>query len=118
MHIRAKQGLMAVATLMLAFPVWARTNKAQLTVTQSTTIAGKELKPGNYNLEVKENDTQLKVIDADNGKVVAQVPVQWITLKDKANTSAVIVNENQVTEVDFGGKTQAIRVGETVDKGS
>lgn len=118
MHIRARQGLIAVATLLLAFPVWAGSNKAQLTVTQSTTIGSTQLKPGNYNLEVKENAAQLRVTDADNGKVIAQVPVQWITLKDKPSTTAVIVNENQVTEVDFGGKTQAIRVGATVDKGS
>lgn len=118
MHIRARQGLIAVATLVLAFPVWARGNKAQLTVTQSTTIGSTQLKPGNYNLEVKENDTQLKITDANNGKVIAQVPVQWITLKDKPSTTSVVVNENQVTEVDFGGKTQAIRVGGSVDKGS
>ena len=110
MQIRAKQYAMALALFMLAVPVWAHTATAQLTVTEPATIGDKQLKPGDYNLQVKDNQTQLKVVDANTGKTIVEVPIQWIQLQQKPNTTEVLVNNNEVTEVDFGGKTQAIQI--------
>jgi len=110
MQIRAKHYATALAVFMLAVPVWAHTATAQLTVTETATIGGKQLKPGDYNLQVKDNQTQLRVVDANTGKTIVEVPVQWIQLQQKPNTTQVLVNNNEVTEVDFGGKTQAIQI--------
>jgi hypothetical protein len=110
MQIHAKHYGIALAVFMMAFPVWARTDAAQLTVTEPATIGSTQLKPGDYNLEVKDNQTTLKVVDTNTGKTVAEVPCQWIQLQQKPSSTQVLVNNNQVTEVDFGGKTQAVRI--------
>jgi hypothetical protein len=96
--------------LGLALPVWARTDSADLTVIQPTTIGTTQLKPGDYKVEVADNATQLRVVDQQNGKTVAEVPCQWIQLQKKPTQSEVVTNNNQVIEVDFGGKTQAVKV--------
>jgi len=111
MHIRPKHCFTAFALLALALPVWARTDTAHLTVTQPTTIGTTQLKSGDYKIEVSPNATQLKVVDTDTGKTVAEVPCHWIQLQKKPNTTEVVTNNNQVTEIDFGGKTQAVKVG-------
>jgi hypothetical protein len=111
MHIRPKHCFTAVALFALAIPVWARTDTAQLTVIQPTTIGTTQLKPGDYKLEVTPNATQLKVVNTDSGQTIAQVPCHWFQLQKKPDTTEVVTNNNQVIEVDFGGKTQAIKVG-------
>jgi hypothetical protein len=110
MQIRAKHYWIGLAVLMLAAPVWAHTDTARLAVMETATIAGTQLKPGDYNLEVKDNQTQLKVVDTGTGKTVAEVPCQWIQLPQKPNTTEVLVNGNRVTEIDFGGKAQAVQI--------
>ena len=111
MHIRPKHCFTAVALFALAVPVWARTDSADLTVVQPTTVGTTQLKPGNYKLEVSPNATQLKIVDTDSGKTVAEGPGHWFQLQKKPNTTEVVTNNNQVVEVDFGGKTDAIKVG-------
>jgi hypothetical protein len=110
MQIRAKHYWIGLAVFMLAAPVWAHTDTAKLTVADAATIGGTQLKPGDYNLEVKDNQKQLKVVDPDSGKTVAEVPCQWIQLQHKPNTTQVVMDDNRVTEVDFGGKTQAVQI--------
>lgn len=112
MHIRPKHCFTAVALCALAIPVWAaHADTADLTVIDSATIGTTQLKPGDYKLEVSPNATQLKVVETDNGKTVAEVPCHWFDLQKKASTTQVVTNNNQVTEIDFGGKTQAVKVG-------
>ena len=110
MHIRPKHCFTAIALLGLAFPVWARTETAELSVTQTTTIGTAQIKPGDYRVEAAPNAKQLKVVDRQNGKTVAEVPVQWIQLNKKPSQTEVVMNNNQVTEVDFGGTTQAVKI--------
>ncbi|HUJ33392.1 MAG TPA: hypothetical protein VLY23_19070 [Candidatus Acidoferrum sp.] len=111
MQIHARHYWIAVAVLfMLAVPVWAHTDTAQLSVTQPATIGATQLKPGNYRLEIKNNDTQLKVVDTDTDRTVAEVPCRWIQLNTKPDQTEVVLTHNKVTEIDFGGSTQAIKV--------
>lgn len=46
-----------------------------------------------------------------HGKVIAQVPCQWTQLSQKAVSSEVDVDNGQVTQVKFGGKTAAVSFG-------
>lgn len=111
MRIRAKHCLTTLSLMAFcALPVWAHTDSASLMVMNPTMIAGQELKPGTYKLEVQPNQTQMKVVDTHTSKTVAEVPVHWIQVKAPSNTQ-VILNKNEVSEVEFGGKTQAVRVG-------
>jgi hypothetical protein len=111
MHIQARHFGSLLAVLLLSAPVWAHTDTAALSVTDTTTIGGTQLKPGQYNLEVKDNQTEMRVVDSNTGKTVAEVPCQWIQLEHKPNNTEVLVTNSRVTEVDFNGKTQAVQIG-------
>lgn len=115
MRLHAKQFLGAAALIALAFPVWARTDSTPLHSDGTTVIGQTQLKEGDYDLRVKDNASQLDV--TKDGKVVAQVPVTWIQLQKKADNTQVVLNNNRVVEVDFGGKTQAVKVQATNQAG-
>jgi hypothetical protein len=112
MRTHAKHYLTALSLVaFLALPVWAHTDSAQLTVINPTTIAGKQLKPGTYKLEVQPDQKELKVVNTESYKTVAEVPCHWVNLKNAPNNTEVMLRKNKITEVDFSGKMQAIRVG-------
>lgn len=112
MHFRAKHCLITLCVVaFLALPVWAHTDSAQLTVLNPTMIAGQQLKPGTYKLQVQPNNTEMKVVDTKSSKTVADVPVHWIMVKKAPASTEVIMTSNHVSEVEFSGKTQAIHIG-------
>jgi len=47
------------------------------------------------------------------GKVVAEVPVTWIELQKSPESTEVVLNQNRVVEMDFGGKTQPVKIQST-----
>jgi hypothetical protein len=93
---------------ILAAPVWAHTDSIAFHSDGTTTIAGTQLKAGDYQLKIKDNATELAV--TQDGKVVANIPVQWIQLPAKPASTEVITQNDKIVEVDFGGKTQAVKV--------
>ncbi|MGH9736656.1 MAG: hypothetical protein ACRD8A_18965 [Candidatus Acidiferrales bacterium] len=112
MYFRVKNCLIALsAVAFLALPVWAHTDSAELTVVNPEVIAGQQLKPGTYKLEVQPNESKMKVVDTQSSETVAEVPVRWITLNKAPIDTEVIVSSNHVSEVEFSGKTQAIQIG-------
>lgn len=72
------------------------------------TVAGHELKPGDY--AVSADETHVKI--SMNGKVVAEAPVQWKDETSKAKYSAFVSQGNKVTEIHFGGKTRFVTIAE------
>lgn len=118
MRCSAKQFLGGLAILFLAFPVWAHPDKtytAEWDASQATMIGHTQIKPGTYKVEARENQNTLDIMR--DGKVVAQTPCHWIHLTKKAADTEVDTNHNQIVEVEFSGKTEAIRVGKA-DAGS
>ena len=110
MRLHAKQFLGGLALLALSVPVWgAHSDSVAFYSDGSTTIAGTQLKQGDYQLKVKDNAAELQVVTED-GKVVAHVPVQWVQLQNKPETTTVVVDNNKIVEVDFGGKTQGLKI--------
>ncbi len=110
MRLHAKQFLGGLALLALSVPVWAaHSDSVAFYSDGTTTIAGTQLKQGDYQLKVKDNATELQVTNQD-GKVVAHVPVQWVQNPNKPETTTVVVDNNKIVEVDFGGKTQAVKI--------
>jgi hypothetical protein len=109
MRIRAEHLLTAfgLGFLLLALPVWAHTDTTQMEISSPTVIAGTQLKPGEYELRVKDGATQASIVQ--DGKVVAEVPCQWIQLPKKAESSQITFSNDQITEIDFGGKTEALQ---------
>lgn len=110
MRIKLKHCIGGLALCAMALPLWARTDSASISVTRPTTIEGTQLKPGTYQIKVAQNGDQMKVMSSD-GKVIAQVLCHWVTLKEKASDTEVVFQHNTITEVEFGGKTQAAKVG-------
>jgi uncharacterized membrane protein YvbJ len=108
MRLKVSQFLGLLTLLTLAMPVWARTDSAPLQSDGTITIGGTQLKAGDYQLKVEDNANELLI--THEGKVVAQVPVRWIQLPSKSKETQVDLNNNQVVEVDFAGKTQAVQV--------
>jgi hypothetical protein len=108
MRLYAKQFLGTAALIALAFPVWGRTASIPLHSDGTTTIGQTQLKTGDYELRVKDNATQVQV--TKDGKVVAEAPITWIQLQRKPANTEVVMNQNRIVEMDFGGKTQAAQV--------
>jgi len=105
MRFRFLQVFAILAVLALSAPIWARTKSVDLHLTDPSTIGTTQLQPGEYQLKADEGASQVTVVR--HGKVVAQVPCHWVQLQTKPNQSQVLFTSNQITEVDFGGDTQA-----------
>ena len=108
MRLKVNQFLSLFILLTLAMPVWAHANSTTVHSDGTITIGGTQLKAGDYQLKVEDNANELLI--THEGKVVAQVPVRWIQLPSKSKENRVDLNNNQVVEVDFAGKTQAVQV--------
>jgi hypothetical protein len=109
MRLSSKKCLGVVAFSLITLPIWAaHTDSISWDVTQSTTIGSAQVKPGDYQLRAEEGQTELQVVQ--KGKVIAKVPVRWTQLPNKAADSEVQVDNNQVTQVQFAGRTEAIRL--------
>ena len=114
MSLKPKVFGAVVAAVILTAPVWAASasshkDSAAFDAAQATTIGNTHLQPGHYTFEAREDQSRLNVLK--NGKVVATVPCHWVQLQKKANNSEILSNNNQVNEVKFGGRTEAVQVG-------
>ena len=113
MRWSVKKYLGGLAILSLALPVWARPDKpytAEWDISQATTIGNTQVKPGTYTVEAHANQNTLDVLR--DKKVVAQLPCHWIQLPQKASETEVETNNNQIVQVQFSGKTEAVSVGQ------
>jgi hypothetical protein len=107
MRLRPKHYLPGLAVILLAAPLWAHTESVEMQINHPVTIAGKQLNPGDYNFKVKDAAKQVDVMR--DGNVVAQVACNWVQLSKKAPYSDVQFTKDQITEIDFGGKTEAVK---------
>src|ERR1700733_4100788 len=74
--------------------------KTSIYVSSTVMLGGKELKPGDY--QFIADGTNLKV--KRDGKVVTEATIQWQD-GQKAGSSSLVVEGNQVKEIRFGGKS-------------
>ncbi|HEV2617590.1 MAG TPA: hypothetical protein VGU63_13375 [Candidatus Acidoferrales bacterium] len=108
MRIRLSPCLAALAVAAIACPVWAHAQSAPLTISQPATIGNTSLQPGNYVLTA---DTDMhEVMVKRDGKVIATVPAKEVTLNKKPEYTAVLFNGRQIQEIQFEGKTEAVKV--------
>jgi hypothetical protein len=106
--------LTAVAGLLLAMPLAARvavakdtkTSTASVSILSETTLAGKQIKPGDY--QVRADETKVSI--ERNGKVIAEAPVQWKDETKKPSYSTVVTTNGQIKEVHFGGKMRYVEI--------
>ena len=110
MEIRTITCFAVAAALVLSLPIWARTDSAQLVVDHPVTIGAQQLEPGTYNLKANDGEKQINVVRADNGKIVASIPCEWVQLAQKARQTEVLFDADRVVEIDFSGKTEAVAI--------
>jgi hypothetical protein len=105
-----------LVALVLAIPLAAAADtgaKPAATITttmdflRSVTLGGKQLKPGSYHVKATETTVTLE----QNGKVVAEAPVQWKDENRKPIYSNIVSSGDQVTELHFAGKMKYAVVG-------
>jgi hypothetical protein len=104
-----------VAALMMMFSIGLQTLSAKdakvdtssvFTIQNTASLAGQSIAPGDYKVTVTE--TQLTL--TKDGKVVAQVPVQWKDETSKPHYSTIVTESGKITEFHFGGKTRFVIV--------
>jgi hypothetical protein len=78
--------------------------KTDLRLLSPATLGGTDLKAGEYS--VTADDAHAKF--SRNGKVIAEASVQWKDESAKAQTTAVVVDGNQIKEIHFGGKMKYV----------
>jgi len=114
-HRRMNLVMTILAALALAVPVVARADDSKtiksvsrvaVDLHSSATLAGKDLKPGTY--QVSADDSKMTI--SRDGKIVAEVPIEWKDGQGKAAYTSVVTDSNQITEVHFGGKARYIAV--------
>lgn len=107
MRFEKKHCLNLFAGLLMAVPGWAaHTNSISWGVSSPTTIGGIDVQPGVYLIRVEDGGSQLEV--ESHGKSIAQIPVHWTQLGEKAPASKVEIEGGKVTQIKIGGKASAI----------
>lgn len=103
-----------LTALLLALPMAARTPKnsksivTDMNLLNPSSLGGTSLKAGSYKVRVDDS----KVTVEQNGKMVAQAPVQWKDSPNKASYSSFVTDGRGVTEIHFSGKTQYVEITE------
>lgn len=102
-----------LVVLTLAMPLAARRlsadgakTSATMDVLTAVSLNGKHLKPGTYSVTADDS----KVTVAQNGKVLAEAPVEWKDESSKAKNSNIVTNNDEVTEIHFGGKMRYVEI--------
>lgn len=109
--------VIALFALLLPLSALAKdTNKGKVNLASSAQVAGTQLQPGNYTVEWSGSGPAAQVKFIRNGKTVATTQGDVVQLKTKAAYDQVVLStangQNVVQEVDFGGKTTALRFGQ------
>jgi len=102
--------------LVLAMPAVARdagakngkSTSATLDISIPVSLAGKQLKPGTY--YVTADDAKVTLVQ--DGKVVAEAPVQWKDESSKPRYSKIVTLGDQLKEIHFGGKMRYVEIAE------
>ncbi|HKV05163.1 MAG TPA: hypothetical protein VJO53_08675 [Candidatus Acidoferrales bacterium] len=104
-----------LVALALAMPLAAReagtkngkTTSTTLDVLSAVTLAGKQLKPGMYRVTADDSRVTLE----QDGKVVAEAPVQWKDETAKPHYSNIVTVGTEVKEIHFSGKMRYVEIG-------
>src|ERR1700730_14490845 len=81
-----------------ALAVMSAANRYSVTFYDPVVVNGTSLKPGDYNLEIKDNTAIIK-----QGKIMAQAPVKLENDDKKFITNTVRISGTRVEEIRLGG---------------
>jgi hypothetical protein len=110
MSFRVTRLILLVSAFAMATSVWAaREDTASVSFRHTTSVAGKAIQPGNYEIKAIPNNTSIQILRSSDNKLIATVEGTWVALNSKPRDTEVLSNKGYVEEIDFGGKTEAIR---------
>ncbi len=98
--------ILAIA-ITLTLPVMAKSNTKSLNISAPVMLAGTQLSPGNYKLNI-EGD---KITVEKNNQVVATVTGTWQDRKNKPTSTAYLTQQDQIQEIYIEGDPRAFVVG-------
>jgi hypothetical protein len=109
------RGVLLAAIVLLAGSAFAANNKGSLELQHPTSVAGKQLASGNYNLrwEGAGDDVQLKIYQGKS--VVASTPARVVKVDHRPQGNSAVINNNSdgtstLSEIRFGGKDYALQI--------
>jgi len=90
-----------VATLALAFPVFAHPDRTDVLLSRTCLVGNASLQPGQYTVEFVGN----KASFLHKGKVVAEATGEWKKVAQKVLNSSVSYEDNgRIIEIRVAGK--------------
>jgi hypothetical protein len=104
--------------LLAAGAVAGNSNKGKLIILdEPVTVAGKQLSPGNYQLEWVGTGPNVELSISKGRETVAKAPAQLLPLKkaevgDGYSTDADQAGNKTLTAIFFGGKKYELTIGE------
>jgi hypothetical protein len=108
LRFRGGKYLAALAFSLISLPVWAaHSDSVSWQLHETTTIGNAQVQPGNYLFRAEEGQSDLQIIQ--DGKVIVKVPCSWTHLTKKAPESEIRILNNQMTQVQFAGRREAIQ---------
>ncbi len=108
MKIRVAPFVAFLSVLFLSCPVWAHSESTPLDLSQPATIGSTTLKPGQYRLIANLSTDQVRV--ERKGKVIGTFTGTPVTLQTKSEQTAIVFNGRQISEIQFTGKTEALKL--------
>jgi hypothetical protein len=104
--------VLGLVALLLPFGAFAKSKSTEVHIYQTTQVGSATLKPGVYHVTVDTTGSTSNVVFLQNGKQVATIAGQPVSLKKAAsNTSVTLDNSGSVpriTEIDFEGQPTAV----------
>ena len=97
-----------MAAFSFAIPLWAHALSADVTLGKAATIGTTTLNAGSYHVVVDSKTNQVQFMQ--DGHVMATAPGKLVSLKSKSPYTALVLNKDQIQEIQFSGKAEAIRI--------
>lgn len=108
LRFKRRKYLAFLAFSLISMPVRAaHSDSMSWELHETTTIGSAQVKPGNYLFRAAEGQSELQIIQ--DGKVIARVPCSWTHLAKKAPESEIEILNNQMVQVQFAGRREAIQ---------
>jgi hypothetical protein len=106
-HLNRGKYMAALAFSLITLPAWAaHSDSFSWEIHEPTAIGNTQVEPGNYLFMAEEGQSELQIIK--DGKVIARVPCHWTHLADKASSSEVKTLDNEIIQLQFAGRREAI----------
>lgn len=104
------------ASLLLASGAFAA-EKAPLTIYDPVSVAGKQIKPGDYTLQWEGSGPNVELNILQGRKVVATVPARIVKTDKPTKGSGMVTETNgdgsrSLSEIHLGGKKLSLEIGE------